>query len=289
MRAHLLVLLVTVLPFAPVGRAMAGEPTSERPYAVLSDVAYQEGETAYQRERFTLDLYLPAEPRPFPVMLWFHGGSLRRGDKAAESAVRVGTRFASEGIGVASVNYRLSPRVTYPAYLEDAAAALAWIHANVAKQGGDPKRIFVGGHSAGAYLAAMLALNPRFLERHGLSTSQVAGAIPISGQMNSHSTVRKERGFWQSAPLVDESAPIFHAAKDAPPILSICADDDVPMRAEINRSFIDAMKAAGHRRSRLLVVAGRNHGSILGHMDAPDDEVATAMLEFIRGTRTESH
>ncbi|MEM7235406.1 MAG: alpha/beta hydrolase, partial [Planctomycetota bacterium] len=96
--------------------------------AKILDVAYKSNPaTDYERERCKLDLYLPQSERGFPTLLWFHGGSIQAGDKAGRIAVDVATRFAESGVAVASVNYRLSPRAKFPAYLEDAAASLAWV------------------------------------------------------------------------------------------------------------------------------------------------------------------
>ena len=105
----------------------------------------------------------------------------------------MGRRFAAEGIAVAVVNYRLSPKIGYPAYVDDTAASFAWVYKNIKAHGGDPDSVFISGHSAGGYLAAMAALDPRYLKEYRLGLDAVAGAIPVSGQMITHATVRKER------------------------------------------------------------------------------------------------
>lgn len=97
------------------------------------------------------------------MIVWFHGGGITAGDKGSKDTTAVVTRMAQDGFLVASVNYRLSPKATYPAYLEDAAAAVAWVLKNAADHGGDPKKVFVAGHSAGGYLTTMLALDERYL------------------------------------------------------------------------------------------------------------------------------
>jgi acetyl esterase/lipase len=249
---------------------------------VLKDVPYRQGEISeYERERCKLDLYLPTGRTNFATIVWFHGGSIKSGDKAGEIATAFGRRFAADGVAVASVNYRLHPQVKYPAYIEDAAAALAFVHGEIAKHGGSPKRVFVSGHSAGGYLTAMVGMDNRYLAEHGLGDRDIAGLIPVAGQMITHSTVREERGIPKTRPIIDEAAPAFHARADAAPFLNIVGSRDLPARAEENRYFVAAMKAAGHQDVTYLEVEGRNHGTIASGTRDADDVVAKAMLSFI--------
>jgi len=108
-------------------------------------------------------------------------------------------RAAARGFATAAVNYRLTSRgnapgrARYPACLQDTAAAVAWVHAHIGEYGGDPERVFIAGFSAGAYLAAMITLDRRWLTEAGMRPERLAGAAPISGQMYTHGTVRAER------------------------------------------------------------------------------------------------
>ena len=143
-------------------------------YHVLHDLAY--GSDPRQK----LDLYVPDGLKaPAPVILFFYGGSWQSGSKATYLAF--GQAFASRGIVVAVADYRVYPQVRYPAFVEDGASALAFVHAHAAQQGGDPARIFVAGHSAGAYIAVMLAADRRYLTRIGADPGWVHGVIGISG------------------------------------------------------------------------------------------------------------
>ncbi len=251
--------------------------------AVVPDIAYKSGEglTAYEVERCKLDLYLPEDEKDFPTLLWFHGGGIQAGSKADPMTVGIAKWFARRGVAVALANYRLSPRAKYPAYLDDAAANLAWLHRNIATHGGDVKKIFVSGHSAGGYLTAMIGLDSRYLNRYGLGTDIIAGLAPVSGQMVTHSTVREERGIPRTRPIVDEAAPLYCVRADAPPTLCICGSQDLPARAEENGLFVAAMKAAGHEHVDYLEVEGRDHGTIVSRIPEPDDVVARAILAFI--------
>ena len=121
--------------------------------SILKDLAYKSGDhlTEYERTRCKLDLYLPTSgAKNFPTVVWFYGGGLEGGEKAGRGTVRIATALARNGVACAAVNSRLHPKATYPAYLDDAAASVAWTLAHLAEHGGDPGRVFVSGHSAGA-------------------------------------------------------------------------------------------------------------------------------------------
>jgi acetyl esterase/lipase len=131
------------------------------------------------RQRF--DLYLPkARPAPVPVVLFFYGGAFRAGRKSEYRVV--GEAFASKGMIVAVADYRLYPEARFPDFLEDGAKALAAIHARAAEFGGDPARIFLAGHSAGAYISVMLAANPAYLRAAHAEPSWIRGVIAIAGR-----------------------------------------------------------------------------------------------------------
>jgi acetyl esterase/lipase len=255
-------------------------PPTER---ALFDLSYAAADSpsAYEKERLKLDLYLPAREAGFATIVWFHGGGLRGGAKSGATTVSIAERFARAGIAVAAVNYRLSPNVTFPAYVEDAARSFAWVRRHISEYGGHPRRVFVSGHSAGGYLAALLGLDPKYLRRHGLSTDTIAGVIPVSGQMVTHSTVRKERGIPAIQPVIDAAAPSYHVRAEAPCVLAICGADDLPARAAESLYFTEALKAAGHSDVRYLEVKGRDHSTIVSKIAEPGDVVAQAILQFV--------
>ncbi len=252
---------------------------------VLPDIAYKTGAlTDYENERCRLDLYLPAERAGFATLVWFHGGGLTAGAKDGTSTPAVARSLAQGGIAIAVANYRLSPKVRYPAYIEDAAAAFAWVHAHIAERGGSSERVFIGGHSAGAYLTSMVGLDSRYLTAQGLKTDDIAGLIPVSGQMMTHFTVRVERGLPKDRIIADEAAPIYYVAKRTPPILLIMGDRDWPARLEENLYFVAAMKVAGNKNVQLLKFENRDHGGIGGKMANLDDPAREALLDFIART-----
>ena len=143
-------------------------------YRVVRDVAY--GEHARQR----MDFYIPEGLKnPAPVIVFFYGGSWQTGTK--DDYRFVGQAFASKGFLTAVVDYRLYPEIYFPAFVEDSAKAFVSIHATIAKHGGDPKNMFVAGHSAGAFNAMMLAANGDYITRAGGKPSWIRGAIGIAG------------------------------------------------------------------------------------------------------------
>jgi len=249
---------------------------------ITKDILYKTGSdlTAYEQERCKLDLYLPAKPG-FPTLVWFHGGGLKTGDADMEFTRKIAQSLVDADIGFVIVHYRYSPKVTYPAYVEDAAASFAWTVRNIEKHGGDPKKVFLGGHSAGGYLTAIVGLDPKRLKEFGLPLESVAGMIPVSGQMLTHYTIREERKLDKYNVIADEAAPIYHTRKDTPPMLVLYADKDMATREEENVYFVSTMKAAGNKRVQGVLVKDRDHGSIARNIANADDPARLAIVKFI--------
>jgi len=292
--AALVALTATSLSLSPL--SPAAEPaTATAPAAadirITSDIPYKSGEALsdYEKSRCKLDLYLPASGEQLPVLVWFHGGALTGGSKDDRSTKQVMERFARSGVAVAAVNYRLSPKATYPAYIEDAAAAVAWVKSHAAEQHLDPARIFVGGHSAGGYLAFMVGLDERWLKAYGISPNDLAGVIPVSGQVMTHYTIREERGIKDHNVIsADDAAPINHLHKQTPPFLILYADHDMPARREESMYLAAALRATGNKQVKELQIDNRTHGSIAGDMAKEGDPAAEAILHFIANPAADS-
>jgi acetyl esterase/lipase len=257
------------------------EPPPQSEVRVVANAAYKTGDSLseYETTRCKLDLYLPPTGRDFPALVWFHGGGLTGGNKDDGKIART---FAGAGIAVAMVNYRLSPKATFPAYVEDAAAAFAWVREHIAEHDGDPAKVFMGGHSAGAYLSSMVGMDARYLQKLGLEPNAIAGLIPVSGQMMTHFAVRKERGIAENTIMADEAAPIYYTRKETPPFLILFGDHDWPARLEENQYFVAIQKAVGNTRLTLEVIPDRTHGSIAGKIPEPGDPAAQAIIAFIK-------
>ena len=266
--------------------ALAAGPADPSPVEVSKNIAYKSGGklTAYENERCKLDLYVPKDRTNFRTLIWFHGGGLKSGNK--DGSKKIGESLARAGIGVVVPNYRLSPNATYPAYIEDAAAAFAWAVAHIAEHGGDPKSIFVGGHSAGGYLTLMLGLDAHYLGDLGLKTSDIAGLIPVSGQTMTHYTVREERKIGKFTITADEAAPVYYVRMDTMPMLVLYADHDMAARAEENAYFVAIMKGAGNTRVTGKLITDRTHGSIGNNIANDGDEARAAILNFMAGKMT---
>ncbi|HXG10323.1 MAG TPA: alpha/beta hydrolase [Gemmataceae bacterium] len=144
------------------------------------DIPYYDGPGA-SRTRHRLDIYRPRGAEKRPVLLFLHGGGWMFGDKAYGRYPAVARCLAGQGVVVVMANYRLSPAVKHPEHVRDAARALAWTIKNAERYGGRPDQVFVGGHSAGGHLAALLATNESYLKAEGLDSSAIKGVIPVSG------------------------------------------------------------------------------------------------------------
>lgn len=246
----------------------ATKPTGS--YRLEKDIAYcsandrsannqvENKELVYRAERCKLDIYVPTDKKDFSTVVWFHGGGLTKGNKAIPDGLK------EKGIAVIAANYRLSPQSTSPAYIEDAAAAVAWVFQNIERYGGSRKRIFVSGHSAGGYLTSMIGLDKQWLAHHQLDANDIAGLIPFSGQSITHFTIRKERGIDEKQPIIDNLAPLFHVRKDAPPILFISGDREKEMvgRYEETAYMWRMLKEVGHTNVELLELQGYDHGGM---------------------------
>ena len=261
------------------------EEAADAGVTVRADLPYRSGGQgdAYAQERGKLDVYLPAGAagsNGFPALVWFYGGSLTGGNKADVKPIALS--LARAGVVVVVPDYRLSPRAKYPAYVEDAAAAFAWAHRNIASLGGKPERVFIGGHSAGGYLALMVSLDAHYLQAEGLGLDAIAGVLPVSGQVMTHYTVRAERGLAQTTITADAAAPVFYCRKATPPMLVLYADHDMPARAEENQYFVAVMHWAGNTGVTGKLITDRDHGSIASHIADEGDPAREAMLGFIR-------
>lgn len=211
---------------------------------------------SYINERCVLDVYYPKDSANFATVVWFHGGGITGGNKEIPEALK------EKGIAVIGVNYRLSPKVSAPKYIEDAAASISWVFNNINSFGGDSTLIFISGHSAGGYLAAMVGLDKTWLLKHHIDANNIAGIIPFSGQMITHFTIRNESNISSSKPIIDNFAPLYHVRDDAPPLLLITGDRELELlgRYEENAYLMRMMKVVGHKDTKLFELDGYNHG-----------------------------
>ena len=227
-----------------------------------------------------LDVYLPEEME-FPVFLYFHGGGLEEGDKASQKPVF--EYMVSCGIGVVSANYRMYPNAKYPDFLEDAAAAVAWVFDNIGTYG-KINGIYVGGSSAGGYISQMLCFDKSWLSKYGRKPTDITGFIHDAGQPTCHFNVLRERGIDTRRVIIDESAPLYHIAADKqfPPMLILSSDDDIPGRLEQNKLLVATMKHFGYTDQVYLKIMHGKHCAHTGMVDESGESVfGKLILEYI--------
>jgi len=259
-----------------------------------TDVAYVAG----GHPRQVLDIHAPATgARDLPVVFWIHGGGWQGGDK---SDVGVKPRVLTDrGFVFVSTNYRLLPEVTMEELVGDVAAALGWVHRHIAAHGGDPGRIFVAGHSAGAQLAALLCIDDRYLEREGVPFTALRGCVPVDGdtfdvpKIIQTAELRQalyggplptfgHRQKFGNCPLkhVDLSA-VTHVAqgKPIPPFLILYFSGNPDTSAQAGR-LESVLRSAGIR-ARAMGKADTNHERLNADLGRADDHVSEAFLRFL--------
>lgn len=265
--------LVAALCFS--APAWAAEPKTYE-VEVVKGQSYVNGDKA-DKVRHKLDLYLPKGARNYPVFFFIHGGAWRAGSK--DGFARHGQTFASHGIAFVATNYRLSPAVKHPAHIEDVAAAFAWARPYLEKRGADLKRIFVSGHSAGGHLAALLATNPAYLKKHGLSPADIRGVAPISGVFVVGGP-RMEATFGDAESSKGASPQTFASGK-LPPMLIFYADKELGALGKQAEAFGKAIKQAKGPVA-VRMVKDRDHGTIMRKIADKDDPVTQALFQFIK-------
>ena len=226
------------------------------------DVAYG------PNERHKVDIYYPDEAPadPLPVLMLMHGGYWRLSDKA--SMAFVAPSIICTPAILVSVGFRLATEIKYPGPVDDCRAALKWVYDNIAERGGDPNRIFVGGHSSGGHLSSLITLQRDKLREIGLPDGVIKGCFPISGVFDLSDPERIEV-FLNSADEVTEASPLFQTSGNVTPFFITIGEND---RDEHRNGFRDMVAALGKERGRVDSLDNKdlNHftnGLIAGEID----------------------
>jgi acetyl esterase/lipase len=227
------------------------------------DLSYVDGKPE-DADKHKLDIYAPKGKSGLPVLVFYHGGSWRSGDRSRYPALA--NRFAKDGFAVVVPSYRLMPANPNPAQIDDATAALDWVIHNIAQYGGDAKRIYVAGHSAGGHLAAYVGLDQKFWPN-------LKAVMPLSGVYD----VSTIAGF-KDDPV--KASPIKHIRPGAPPFLITYCENDYPSLPFQARTFDAALRQAGDS-SQLVYIPGENHITEIIDIANKDDATARAILHFI--------
>jgi len=265
----LIVLALMVAACSPLPVINRLVPTGT--YSAVRDIAYLPEPGVSPRQR--LDIYLPA-PQPaarLPVIVFFYGGNWTSGARA--DYLFAGEAFASQGFVAVIADYRLYPEVRFPEFLNDSAQAFAWVQKNIARYGGDPQRLVVAGHSAGAYNAAMLAFDPTYLKAAGSDAAAVKGFIGLAGPYDflplSSVTLREIFGFPDTSPATQ---PIHFVSGvpgvRLPPALLLTAPDDTVVRARNSTHLAARLRAAGGM-VREISYPELDHARLVGALAAP--------------------
>lgn len=251
------------------GIANAGVPKSPRiaETTVMFDPARQ----------LSLDVYRPtsATAQAVPVVVFLYGGSWRNGQRAQYRFV--GRRLAQQGMLAIVADYRTAPEVVFPAFVEYAAGAVAWARRHAGEYGGDPARVHVAGHSAGAHLAALIGTDARYLAAHGLKPRDLAGVIGMSGpydfEITGYEDVFGPPAAWP------RTQPVAFVDGDEPPFLLIHGAGDTVVEPVDSRLLAERLQAAGGT-AELLWLPDAGHLAPLATMHSPDRE--PALLPAIR-------
>jgi acetyl esterase/lipase len=259
---------------------------------VAKDIPYVEHGDPLQ----TLDVYAPANAKNLPVVVWIHGGGWQAGDKSD-----VGQKpqaFLEKGFVFVSVGYRLWPKVVMGDIIRDAAKSVHWVHDHISTYGGDPARLFIMGHSAGAQLAALLCTDERYLQAEGLSFAILKGCVPVDGdtydvpaiiaveemRQKTHGLPRPKAGhpekFGTEEQQKDYSA-VTHVAKDKgiPPFLLLYVADHPDTSAQA--IHLGTVLKAADVPTTLFGAKETNHNKLNNNLGVAGDPATDALYAFV--------
>jgi acetyl esterase/lipase len=266
----------------------------------LKDIPYIEG-GGYKQQ---LDLYLPAT-KGFPAIIFIHGGSLtsgdRKGDPKEEPYEAIASHFIEVGIGCAVISYRLGTQNKWPAMADDVATAFAWIKKNIGRYGGLSNKIFLVGHSSGAYLTAVVSSDEKYLRKFGYALSDISGCVPMGAllhpcldleelsndKLNQFFERARQRdeyeSIFQTPEIYRDADPYYHINKNMPPFLVLIAEAEQinpPILGQANQ-FVEEMKKMG-QNARIEILKDRKHYTALQKMTEPNDPTFNLIVDFIR-------
>lgn len=287
MRIAFLMFCLIVISLSAIGVAQAQQ--------LLADIPYVENGHARHR----LDIYSPMEKKSdnLPVVFWIHGGGWQAGDKGD---VALKPKVLTErGFLFVSTNYRLLPEVSMEVLTQDVAKSLAWVHKNIAKYGGDPKRILVGGHSAGAQLAALLCIDHRYLAAEGVGFESLRGCIPVDGDTydipkiimtaehrqtlygGKMFTFGHRQKFGNDPEKHLDFSAVTHVSKGKgiPPFLILYFSGNPDTYAQAHRLEASLKEAGIHATA--IGKHDTNHSRLNDDLGKADDPVTQSFLEFI--------
>jgi acetyl esterase/lipase len=249
--------------------------------AVVRDVPYG----AHARQ--VLDLFRPEGASAADVVVFVHGGAFVRGDKTSPQGIydNVLWWFARQGFVGINVEYRLAPESSYPGGARDVAAAMDWVHANVASHGGNPARILLVGHSAGGTHVAAYAVDPELSQ----VTCRAAALVLVCARLRADQSEQNPNApavrtyFGNDVGRYELRSPVTYADRCPVPVMVAVAEYDNPLLDVYGLEFAHKVAAARGKAPRFVQCTGHNHISIMAHFDSGEETLGRQILEFWRG------
>jgi acetyl esterase/lipase len=257
---------------------LANAPNAFGAFRRSSDLPY--GDDARQK----LDVYAPKRPDHRPVVIFFYGGSWSAGEKS--NYAFLGAALAERGYVTVIPDYRLYPKFRFPTFVEDGARAIAWAQQHARDFGGDPDRLVLMGHSAGAHIAALLALNPSYLAAAGVRPHSIAGFIGLSGPYALAPDTDRLHAIFGAPYTPSDWQPVRFAGPTAPPALLLHGADDNLVHSAHTEKLRDALLSQG-TEVETHIYPGRGHAdtiasfTVLARYRAPALEQSLAFLAHI--------
>ncbi len=257
-----------------------GDASPAEALRVLSNIDYVP-EQEYSDNRDRLDVYLPSQSSNKPILIHFHGGGLTSGSKEKGSRA-FATTLAQHGVCVVAPNYRLAPIHPFPAQINDAVKAVHWAISHMQDYGCDISNVFVSGHSAGAYLAALMAVDAERLSGNVNLAYNIKAAVAISPLLELAKLEKSHlEAVWGSDETLYQNASVTaHVGENKIPLLLMFADDDHQGMQQEIEAFAGAMLSYNNHLG-VVEASHRDHKSIINHLNRNDDIVKSTILGWI--------
>lgn len=247
---------------------------------VTRDIAYG----AHPRQQ--LDVFRPIGGRTMPVVVFVHGGAFVDGhrNRSAEVYSNVLYYFARNGVVGVNIEYRLAPEHRYPSGSEDVGLAVDWVKRRIVEYGGDPEKIFLIGHSAGAAHAASYAYDRRLQPASGPG---IAGLVVLSGRVRAETlpenpNARKVEAYYGTDPTVlDDCSAVMHVSAESVPTMIAVAEYENPLLDVHCAELFHRLAEAKRRAPRMVWLGGHNHTSVIAHFNTAEERLGREILEFI--------
>src|SRR5262245_57685147 len=287
-------LLAILTPFtSALAQAQTSASSTPAKLIVKLDIPYAEPADSRQK----VDIYAPEGARNLPVVFWIHGGGWQTGDR---TNVQVKPQaFVDKGFVFVSTGYRLLTNVEMATIFRDIARSVRWVHDHIADHGGDPKRLLVMGHSAGAQLAALISIDDRYLKAEGLSLAIIKGCVPVDGDtydvpaiIETAETRQRVHGlpmpklghrikFGNDPAKHRDYSAVTHVSrgKGIPPFLILHVADHPDVRAQAER--LEAVLKDANIPAKRFAARETDHTRLNENLGLPDDPPTKALFEFV--------